>query len=258
MSQEPTAADPSVQHVACPNCQVLVPYASFCSNCGANLPPIYAPVAESRPPSRRRSRAFLLGIILVVVIAASVASVAGYMYYQNGQQAILKTAENSELIAANQAVNNWGFVCFSSHNDTSNFVRGNPPSGYIVFYEKFGIYNPSRFSIDATWTFQFSYPAISTTIVATQSFTLPAKSTSYADFPFIISAQDAQAFASVPAGTIPQYTVILDGTYTVHGIYSTYNISQHQSYDSSTNTGTGQIGSGSTTGSTSGTLPACP
>jgi hypothetical protein len=42
----------------------------------------------------------------------------------------------------------------------------------------------------------------------------------------------------------------LDGTYTATGIYSTYHLTQHSTYDSTSNTGTGTLGA-------SGSLPKC-
>lgn len=249
--------------VTCPTCQTPVQYARFCSNCGANLPPLYTPLPQEAP-RHKHSRPFILGILLVIILACAVAGVAGYMYISNNQQSILHAAQNTELLAANQAVNQWQVTCFSNTTDTSNFYRGPPPSGFIVLVETFGIYNPSRFPMDTTWTLTYNYPAISTIIHSTETFHLAANSTSYPLFGFVINMTQLQSFASIPAGTVPQFIITLDGTYSVYGTYSTYSINQHQSYDSSTNTSTGPVtgqfgsnGGGGTTTSGNNNLPKC-
>ncbi len=245
------------QLVTCPNCMVTVPYASFCSNCGASLPPIGSPVIAAAPV-HRRSRGLILGIILAIILATSVAGVFGYTMYQNNQQSIQQAAKNSELLAANQAINQLSVTCTSSRSDTSTLVRTNPPSGYITLYLKVGVYNPSQYPMDVAWSITINYVSIAVTILTTHSFHLDAKSTSYPEFPFQISATQIAAFgafAGTSTGT-PQFTVTLDGAYSVTGTYSTYHVSQHQTYDSSTSsTGTGSAlgGAGAGTSTT-----ACP
>lgn len=240
------------QLVTCPNCMVTVPYASFCSNCGASLPPIWPPVIAA-PPVPRRSRRLIIGIILAIILATSVAGVFGYTMYQNNQQSIQQAAKNSELLAANQAINQLSITCFSNRTDISTLiVTTNPPSGYVTLYEKFGVNNPSQYSMDATWTLTFNYPAASVILSSIQSFRLSAKSTSYPEFAFHITASDITSLHSI-AGATPQFIVTLDGAYSVTGSYSTYHINQHQSYDSSTSSSAGGFGTGS-----SSTSARCP
>ncbi len=259
---EPSTTMPSVipeqqQQVTCPSCSMAVPYASFCSNCGASLPPIGPPVIAA-PPAHRRSRRLILGIILAIILATSVAGVFGYTMYQNNQQSILQAAKNSELSAVNQAINQLSTTCTSPRFDTSTLVRTNPPSGYMTLYLKVGVYNPSQYPMDVTWSITINYPSITVTISTTHSFHLDAKSTSYPEFPFQISATQVAAFGAF-AGTstgIPQFTVTLDGAYSVTGTYSTYHINQHQTVDSSTSsTGTGSTFAGAGAGTST---TACP
>lgn len=238
--------------VTCPSCNTNVPYAAFCNNCGANLPPFFVPPAYGEIP-HRRSRALVLGIILVIVLAASIAGVAGYVTYQNRQQSIEQAAHNSELLAANQAITQLTITCFSSRSDTSMLVNATTGlTGYMMFYEKFGVANPSTYSMDARWTLIFNYTPIAVQISSVQSFDLPSKGTAYPEFAFRITGSQVTAFHSATS-TVPQFTATLDGTYLVNGTYSTYHISQHQTYDSSTSTGTNAGGHGGNTNTT-----ACP
>jgi len=53
-----------------------------------------------------------------------------------------------------------------------------------------------------------------------------------------------------PGIDFSNYTATLDGSYSVTGTYATYTVTQHSTYDSSSNAGTGTIVS-------SGSLPKC-
>lgn len=105
--------------------------------------------------------------------------------------------------------------------------------------------------MDARWALMLNYTSIAVMISSVQSFHLSSQGTAYPEFAFRISGPQVTAFHST-LGT-PQFTVTLDGTYLVTGSYSTYHISQHQTYDSSTSTGTGGSGFGGNT-----STPACP
>lgn len=238
--------------VNCPGCNSQVSYASFCSKCGARLPPVFLPPAIREIPHRRRSRALVLGIILAIVLGVSVAGVAGYFTYQDRQESIQQAAAHSELIATNQAIALLSITCFSNRTDTSTFVRTSPTSGYLTLYEKFGVYNPSQYSMDTTWTLTFDYTSIHVVLSSLRAFHLSTASTSYPEFPFLVTATQASTLASA-IGT-PQFTATLDGTYIVTGTYSTYHISQHQTIDSWTGTGT----QGVSAGSAGAAIPSCP
>jgi hypothetical protein len=213
----------------------------------------FVPPVISEIPHHQRSRALVLGIILIVVLAVSIAGAAGIVTYRDRQQSIEQAAHHSDLLAANQAIAQIGITCFSSRSDTSKLVNATTGLiGYMMLYEKFSVLNPPGYPMDATWVLNFNYTSIAVMISGVQSFHLSSKGTAYPEFAFRISGPQVIAFHSA-LGTVPQFTVTLDGTYLVNGSYSAYHISQHQTYDSSTSGGAGGSGLGGNTSTT-----ACP
>src|SRR5437016_4625894 len=79
-------------------------------------------------------------------------------------------------------------------------------------------------------------------------FHLSADGTGYPTFAFRITSTQLNNLA--PGTDFSNYTATLDGSYSVTGTYATYTVTQHSTYDSSSNAGTGTIGS-------SGSLPKC-
>jgi hypothetical protein len=184
--------------------------------------------------------------VAVVLIAVLVAGVGGYVLYQQGQQHVLQAAKNSEANAANQAPNQLQFTCFSNRTDNSH-LYGNAASGfsgYLTVYETFGISNPTNFPMDATWTITLNFPSASWTLVDSQTFhEAPNGGTAHPTFGFTITGSQLNSTPHNANFTI--FTVTLDGTYQVTGTYANYTPATHSTYDSTTSTGNGSLGTGS-------------
>ncbi len=162
-----------------------------------------------------------MGIVLVALLVVGGVGTVVYLNIQQERdrenQLVLQTAKNAEQTAANQAPDQITITCFTVTNDTSHLTYSpyySSFSGYAIIYETFGVSNPTKFSMDATWTLTFSY----TSVGWDPDFT--------------------------------QFMTTLDGTYTVTGTYSTYSVTQHQTYDSTTTIGGSSIGSANS-------LPKC-
>ena len=223
---------------------MLVPIGTrYCPQCGNAIPPPTTwPGVPAPAPAPKRNVALI--IVAVVLIAVLVAGVGGYALYQQGQQHILQAARNSEANAANQAPNQLQFTCFS--NRTDNHISGNASTGfygYLTIYETFGISNPTSFPMDATWTITLNFPSAGWTLVDSQTFHEgPNGGTAHPTFGFTITGSQLNNTPHNANFTI--FTVTLDGTYQVTGAYATYTPTTHSTYDSTTSSGNGSIGTG--------------
>ncbi len=246
--QPPVSFPVQPQQVACPTCHTMVAVGTaFCPQCGSPIPstvPSGWPITPPAP-APKRNVALIVGIVLIAII---VIGLGGYAFYQNQQQLILQAAKNSERDSANQAVNQLQAKCFSSSVDYSHLsnVTGTP-SGYLTISETFGIFNPTRFVMDATWTFTLDFLGPAWVLTASSPFHIPTNGTGYAELPFKVTAAQ---LINLHGADLSRYTATLDGTYTAIGTYGTYNLTQHSTYDSGSNTGTGTLGA-------SGSLPKC-
>jgi len=237
------------QQVACPTCNTLVAVGtSFCPQCGSPIPSTAPPAWPIIPPAPapKRNVALIVGIVLIAVI---VIGIGGFAFYQNQQQLILQAAKNSDRDAANQSVNQLQPTCFSNRTDVSHLTHMNGVFyGYMTIYETFGISNPTRFAIDATWTLTIDFPGPNWVLTNAQTFHMATNETGYPTFAFQLTGNQLTKLS--PSTDLKTYSVTLDGSYLVTGTYATYTVNQHSTYDSSSNTGTGTIGS-------SGNVPKC-
>lgn len=234
------------EHVACPNCYTLVPTGTrYCPQCGNAIPPPTTwPGIPAPAPAPRRNVALI--VIAVVLVAILVVGVGGYVLYQQGQQRVLQDAKNTDANAANQAVNQLQFTCFSNRTDTSHlsYTQLYGFSGYTTVYETFGISNPTSFTIDATWTITIDYPSVGWVIINSQTFhEAPNGGVAYPVFAFMVTGSQLNNRPSSANYTI--FTVTLDGIYQVTGTYATYTPTTHSTYDSTTSSGNGSLGTGS-------------
>ena len=205
-------------------------------------------VPAPAPEPKRNIALIVLAVVLIVVL---VGGVAGYLIFQQGQQRILQDAKNSEATAADAAPNQLQITCFSNRTDGSHltYSQGSGYGGYITVYETFGVSNPTRFAMDATWTITLDYPSVSWVLSSTQTFHEAANGgVAYPVFGFTVTG--AQLNHKPANASLTIFTVTLDGTYHVWGIYATYDPTTHGTYDSSTGAGNGTIGTG-------GGLPKC-
>lgn len=207
---------PIHDQVACPNCYTLVPTGTrYCPRCGNAIPPPTWPSVPpgAEPPKRNTT----LIIVAVVLIAVLVAGVAGYLVYQNTRQQLLQTAKNSEANAANQAVNQLQFTCFTNRADRSqlSYTAGYGFSGYLTLYETFGVSNPTNFVIDGTWIFAIDFPSAGWVLKNTQTFHLSSNGVAYPVFAFTITGNQLNNTPSNADFTRSSAT--LDGTYAVTG-----------------------------------------
>src|SRR5207245_5023893 len=110
-----------------------------------------------------------------VLIAVLVLGIGGFLVYQREQQQILQAARNSEANAANQAVNQLQFACFSNRTDSSHLSgsRTYGFSGYLTVYETFGFSNPTHFGMDVTWSITLDYPSPACALSHRQTFPEP-------------------------------------------------------------------------------------
>ncbi len=102
--------------------------------------------------------------------------------------------------------------------------------------------------MDATWSITIDFTGPSWVLATTQPFHLVATGTGYPTFAFRVTATELNNLT--PTTDLKTFTVTVDSSYLVTGTYATYTLTQHSTYDSSSNTGTGTIGS-------SGSLPKC-
>ncbi len=247
--QPPASFSLSPQQVACPTCHTVVAAGTaFCPQCGSPIPSTVPPAWPVIPlaPAPKRNVALIVGIVLIAII---VIGIGGFAFYQNQQQLILQAAKVSDRDAANQSVNQLQNTCYSNRTDTSALSYSYGVFyGYATIYETFGIYNPTRFPMDATWSITIDFPGPSWVLTTTQPFHLVATGTGYPTFAFRITATELNNLT--PTTDLKTFTVTVDSSYLVTGSYATYTVTQHSTYDSSSNTGTGTIGS-------SGSLPKC-
>jgi hypothetical protein len=246
--QPPANFSMQPQQVACPTCNTLVAVGTaFCPQCGSTIPSTVPPGWPVIPsaPAPKRNVALIVGIVLIAVI---VIGIAGFAFYQNQQQLVLQAAKNSEKDAANRSVNQLQAKCFSYSVDLSHITNlTGTPNGYMTISETFGIFNPTRFVMDATWTLTIDFPGPAWVLAASSAFHLSANGTGYPDLLFQVTAAQ---LSNLHGASLSNFSVTLDGTYTATGIYSTYHLTQHSTYDSTSNTGTGTLGA-------SGSLPKC-
>ena len=247
--QPPASFSMPPQQVACPTCHTIVAAGtSFCPQCGSPIPSTVSPAWPVIPPAPapKRNVALIIGIVLIAVI---VIGIGGFAFYQNQQQLVLQAAKNAERDAANQSVNQLQPTCFTNRTDVSqlSYING-VFYGYLLVYETFGVSNPTRFSMDATWSITFDFPGPGWVFTDRSPFHLSAHGTGYPTFAFRITSTQLNNLA--PGTDFSKYSATLDGSYSVTGTYATYTVTQHSTYDSSSDTGTGTIGS-------SGSLPKC-
>jgi hypothetical protein len=247
--QKPANFSMPPQQVACPNCNSMVALGTaFCPQCGNPIPSTVPPAWPiiPPPPVPKRNIKLIVGIVLVAIILIGV---GGYAFYQNQQQLALQAAKNSEKDAANQSVNQLQPTCFTNRTDTSNLSYSNGVFyGYLIIYETFGISNPTKFAMDATWTLTLDFPGPSWVLTNAQTFHMIANGVGYPTFAFRVTG--TQLNNLTPTTDLTTFTVTLDSSYQVAGSYATYTETQHSTYNSSSNTGTGTIGS-------SGNMPKC-
>ena len=247
--QPPISFPVQPQQVACPTCHTMVAVGTaFCPQCGSPIPstvPSGWPITPPAP-APKRNVALIVGIVLIVII---VIGIGGYAFYQNQQQLVLQTAKNTERDAANQAPNQLQATCFSNRTDVSNLSYSNGVFyGYATIYETFGISNPTRFAMDATWTLTVDFPGPRWVLTDTTPFHIVGSGTGYPTFAFRLTGNQLNNLNNMT--DFKTYTVTADSSYLVTGTYATYTVTQHSTYDSSSNTGSGTLGG-------SGSLPKC-
>jgi hypothetical protein len=231
--------------VACPSCYTLVPIGTrYCPQCGNAIPPPTTWPGTPIPATAPRRNTALI-IVAVVLIAVLVLGIGGYLLYQQGQQRVLQAAKNSEANAATAAVNQLQFTCFSDRTDNSTLhATASGFSGYITVYETFGISNPTNFLIDATWTITIDFPSAGWTLVDSQTFHESSNGgVAHPTFAFRVTGSQLNTTPHNANFTIFQVT--LDGTYQVTGTYANYTPTTHSTYDSTTSSGNGSLGTGS-------------
>jgi len=239
------------QQVSCPRCFTLVPIGTrYCPQCGNAIPPPAPwPTVPAPTPGPRRNTALI--IVAVVLIAVLVLGIGGFLVYQREQQQILQAARNSEANAANQAVNQLQFACFSNRTDSSHLSgsRTYGFSGYLTVYETFGVSNPTNFGMDVTWSITLDYPSAGWVLSDSQTFhESPKGGVAYPIFAFTLTGSQLNSTPSNANFTI--FYVTLEGSYHVTGTYATYTPTTRSTYDSTTSSGNGSLGTG-------GDLPNC-
>ncbi len=210
------------------------------------MPPM-PPVSFPPPPPPKSRAGLVIGIVLVVVL---VVGLVGYLAYQVNQQQIFSAARNSEQNAASQGINQLQITCFTVRNDTSHlsYSPTSGYSGYAVIYETFGVSNPTRFVMDVTWTLTIDYISVGWVLTSTAPFHVSTGGVAYPAFAFQVTGSQ---FNSMPANPdFSNFRTTLDQSYAVTGKYDTYSLTQRSTYDSSTNSGAGYLGS-------SASLPPC-
>jgi hypothetical protein len=239
---------PPAQQVTCPACFTKVPIGTqYCPQCGSAIPPpTWAPVPPIAPPSKRPVK-LIVGIVLIILLLAGV---GGFVLYNNAQQQVLQAAKTSDRNAANQSINQLQPTCISVRTDSST-LYGSPGSysGYRTVYETLGINNPTRFAMDATWDLTLNYPVVHWILSDTESFHMSANGAAHPIFNYRVSGSQLNNLPPNP--DLTKFTVALTGTYVVTGSYDTYLLSSNSSYDSSTQSGSGFLASGSSN------MPSC-
>jgi hypothetical protein len=242
------APPPPSQQVACPRCYTLVPIGTrYCPQCGNPIPPPLAWPGVFAPPPAPRGRNTAAIVVAVVLIAVLLVGVGGYLIYNQEQQQVLQAAKSNESNSASAAINQLALTCFSNRTDYSN-LHGSPGtfSGNLTVYETFGISNPTAFTMDVTWAITYDYPSVGWILSNTQTFHESPDGTAYPTFAFTVTAYQLN---NIPQNAnLTTYSATIDGSYTVIGTYATYNLSNNQSYNSTT--------SGNGSGSSS-TLSTC-
>jgi len=162
----------------------------------------------------------------------------------------LQAAKTSDRNAANQSINQLQPSCFSIRVDSSTLYGSQGSySAYRTVYETFGISNPTRFAMDATWALTLNYPAVGWVLADTETFHLSVNGTAHPIFGYRISGSQLNNLPPNP--NLNTFKVTLDGTYVVTGTYETYLLTQQSNYDSSTMSGNGFLATGSSN------LPSC-
>lgn len=163
------------------------------------------------------------------------------MLYRQNQARILQDAKRSEATDANNAPYNLQVTCFSNRTDDTHLTYSVTNGyytyyGYATVYEKFGVYNPTRFAMDVTWTITIDYPSAGWQLSDRQTFHESTNGTAYPEFSFTITG-----YQLTITPTHANFTVAIDGSYRVIGTYATYDPTTHETYDSATagNTGNG-------------------
>ena len=103
--------------------------------------------------------------------------------------------------------------------------------------------------MDATWTITIDYPSVGWVLSDSQTFhEAPNGGVAYPMFGFTVTGSQLNNRPANANFTI--FDVTLDGTYHVAGAYATYTPTTHATYDSTTSSGNGSLGTGNN-------LPTC-
>ena len=199
-----------------------------------------------------KSKTVLVVRLLLVGILAI--GVAEFSLYPILRGFAVSVAKNSEVNAANRVVDELRLTCISTQRDDSNLqpisaILGPQYAGwtgYVVVWETFGVYNPTNFVINATWSIRFYFQTVSGATGDYESFQLGAnKGSVVAIRLFIPGDQIGDRY-----GDWRNYSATLGAIYIAVGTYGSYELSQYSTYDSWRNIGNGILDS-------TASLPKC-
>ena len=233
----------------CPNCKQTVAYGvRFCPKCGSQLmtaPPMsYGPPIMSMPEQKHHAEKRLA--IAIVLVALALFGVFGFLLYdmtQPGGTIFQSAAAASDRAGASSAVDSLQATCSSTSYDYS----GLPYSA--TFYFTYGFSNPSRYTMDSTWSLTINYPGASVVLTSLQTVHVPAQGVVYPRWQFTMTSGQISALNS---STNKNVIVSIDVSFTVHGTYGIYDFNRHGTYDSATG-----VSSGTGSGGSSGSLSSC-
>jgi len=217
------------------------PGTAYCPNCGNAIPPSWPPVSQPVVAPRKSRIGVITGLVLVALL---VTGVGGYLVYNNAQQQVLFAAKNTEQTSANEAPSQIQFTCFAITPDGSHLTYDqytHTYAGYALISEKFGLSNPTRFAMDASWTLTIDFTSLSLVLTSTEPFHLAPNGAAHPIFAFQVTGAQYNSLPSNP--DFSKFTTTLAATYAITGTYSTYNLTQHSTYNSVTGTGTGTLAS---------------
>jgi len=251
LSDNPLPVSPHTpsQFTTCPNCRQSVAFGlRFCPHCGSQLttmPPVgYGPPVMSAPEVQHREDKRLA--IAIVLVALALFGVFGFLLYdmtQPGGTIFQSAAAASDRAGASSAVDSLQATCSSTSYDYS----GLPYSA--TFYFTYGFSNPSRYTMDSTWSLTINYPGASVVLTSLQTVHVPAQGVVYPRWQFTMTSGQISALNS---STNKNVIVSIDVSFTVHGTYGIYDFNRHGTYDSATG-----VSSGTGSGGSSGSLSSC-
>jgi hypothetical protein len=98
--------------------------------------------------------------------------------------------------------------------------------------------------MDVTWTITINYPSVGWVLSDSQTFhEAPNGGLAYPVFAFTVTGNQLNNRPANANFTI--FNVTFDGTSQVTGAYATYTPTTHSTYDSTSGTGNGSLGTGS-------------